>query len=115
MSRSFFKLPKSKAEKVLGEALKIATTITVDQLDCIKSFCRTPTIKTTDEILKMGVESPNTHYVFIINGYNNSINESMTDIGLSVSAKDNITYFLWINVDRELAYGLVKKYKLKSM
>ena len=109
----FFKLPKSKAEKVIREAMSIAKWIKTDQLDCNISFARQDTNKTPDEVLKMGLKDKNTFWNFIIRESKDWIDAS-SDIGLSVKPVGlEIEYFLWIDVDVDKAYDLAMKYKLK--
>jgi hypothetical protein len=111
----FFKLPKSKAEKVIREAMSIAKWIKADQLDCNVSFARKDTDKTPEEVLKMGLKDKNTFWNFIIR-YKDGCLPSRSDIGLSVRpVGSEIEYFLWIDVDVDKAYDLVMKHKLKQI
>jgi hypothetical protein len=110
----FFQLPKSKANKVIQEAMDMAKSISVDELDCTKSYARQPTLKTADEIFDMAKQDACSFWYFCIRYSLTNENKSLkTDIGLSTGMK--IVYFLWIDVDVEKAYKLAKKYKLKRL
>lgn len=106
-----YKIPKNKAEVILREAISIAKSIRVDQLDCNVSWCREDTNKTIEEVLQVGLKDKNTFYNFIIRHPTDNL-PGRTDIGLSTEVGTGITYFLWINVNIDKAYKLVKKYKL---
>ena len=111
----FFRLPRSKAEKVIREAMSISKWIKADELDCNVSFARKDTDKTPEEVLKMGLKDKNTFWNFIIRDSKDWI-EANSDIGLSVRpVKLETTYFLWIDVDVDKAYDLAMKYKLKRI
>jgi hypothetical protein len=109
----FFKLPPSKAKKVIQEAIDISTSLIVEELDCRKSICRQKTKKTTDEVFQMGLDHSDTLWHFCIRRWECKNNLTFTDIGLSTGPSTGITYFLWINVDAGKAYDLARKYKLK--
>ena len=111
MNDIFFKLPRSKAEKVIREAINISKSVVVDELDCAKSWCRQPTTKTTEEVFTMGIENKDTMWHFIIRHWSNS--NPSTDIGLSTMPIYGVSYFLWINLEIDAAYKLAEKYKLK--
>lgn len=108
----FFKLPRSKAERVIREAMSMAKWIKTDQLDCNVSVARQDTDKTPEEVLKMGLKDKNTLWHFVIRYRIENI-PARTDIGLSTGIGTGITYFLWTDVDVAKAYDLAMKYKLK--
>jgi hypothetical protein len=113
MSDLFFKLPRTKAKKVISEAMKLSNSVYVEELDCRKSFSRVPTILTATEIFSKGLKEKNTLWHYVIRSRNFG---PETDIGLSTMPTNNDpTYFLWINMDTKMAFDLAKKYKLKRM
>ena len=109
----FFKLPRSKAKKVIREAMDISKSIRVDELDCSKSLTRQSTSKTVSEILEMGFKDKDTMWHFCIRYHPYSDEPKSTDIGLSTGLW--VTYFLWIDVDVNKAFQLANKYKLKLL
>lgn len=108
----FFKIPKSKAKKVIQDALDIAKDVRVEELNCQKSFRRVPTKKSVSEVFRMGLNNSNTLWHFCIRYWESDITINSTDIGLS-TGPSGITYFLWIDVERDKAYDLARKHKLK--
>jgi len=112
MQTIVFKLTKLKARRVIKEAMSVAKSIIVDELDCNKSFRRVPTKKTPEEILKLAFDNKcefiRWHFVVRPNRADNR-----TDIGCSVGLLK--TYFLWIDVPLEKAMEIANKYKLKVL
>lgn len=113
MDNIFFKLPRSKAKKVIDEAIRLKKSIIIDELNCDISCRRRPTKKTIEEILKIGFDDSNTQWHFIIRKSHYTI-DTTTDIGLTTN-NGAITYFLWIDMDRMDAYNLAKRYTLKRI
>jgi hypothetical protein len=108
----FFKIPRSKAKKVIQEALDMAKYVRVEELNCKESFRRRPTKKSVAEVFQMGLDNSNTLWHFCIRYWESNIINISTDIGLS-TGPSGITYFLWIDVEHDKAYKLAEKYKLK--
>jgi len=114
MQDVFFQLSRSKAKKVIQEAMAISKSISVDELDCSKSYARQPTLKTSDEIFDMALKDKVSFWYFAIRYSLNDKNKPLkTDIGLSTGSA--VVYFLWIDIDVKEAYKIAEKYKLKLL
>ncbi len=90
----------------------------VDQLDCKVSFCRQPTKKTVEEVIKIGLNKETStlfHFIyrdmsFLPQEYPQ--NHDYWEIGLSTMGLTP-DYFLWIRLNVDDGYKLVKKYGLQ--
>lgn len=107
-----YKIPKSKREKILREAIKVASQVRVDQLDCSVSCARQPTDKTVEEVLKLGLNDAHTLYSFILRA-GQGMYEDYYDVGLSTIGV-RPEYFLWIELSIDNGLALIKKFKLKE-
>jgi hypothetical protein len=107
--RKPFKVPKSRAEECIREALKLSYFVNVDELDCSKSFARQPTNKTVGEILEIGFKYKSTLYNFIYKDVAFVGEEPYYDVGFStVGLKPE--YFLWLKLTPENGQKLIEKY-----
>ena len=106
-----FVVPPSKAKLIMEDAMAIADSIVVDQLDCSVSLMRQSTNHSPVEILSMALlNRGNTMWHFIIR---ESDAERYADIGCITGNRPE--YFLWIRLDIDLALALAEKYKLKLL
>ncbi len=122
-ARTPYVLPAEKADSVFRDAMKLARAIYIDELDCSKSFSRISSNKTYDEIMEIA-EKYHSLYHFIYrdmsflpqefedaNGLN--LNRDYWDVGFTtISSKPD--YFLFIELEIEDGFDLIKKYKLKE-
>ena len=108
-----FRLPLSKAVRVVKEAMKIAEPeyVTADELDCEKSFRRQPTDKTPKEVFEMASrKGTSTAWNFIIRDDHPF---PVVDIGCCTGV--GVVYFLWIHIPVDKALELARKHKLKEL
>lgn len=115
MSRTPYVIPKDKAREILELAISVALDVRVDQLDCSISWARQPTDKNIEEVLEIGLSKSNTHYNFIYRDMSVITNssEDYWDIGFSTIALKP-DYFLWITLQPENGWEIVKKYNLQK-
>lgn len=115
MIDTFFILPRNKAELVIREAMELASDTFVDELNAKISFHRRRSLKSANAVLHMGLGNVNTMFHFIIRNHDRPNDPITSDIGLSISKPNGITYFLFLNMPREVAYKLAVKHGLKQM
>jgi hypothetical protein len=98
---SHLKFPKDK-EAFIADAIKIASDIYVDQLDCKVSIARQPTEKTVDQVVQLAFSKPGTHFgIYSRRGKVNMWGEDHTyfEVSARVYGDNDIDYFLWIEID----------------
>lgn len=114
-----YHLPDATAKKLILDAVSVAQSINVDELNCDKSFRRRPTNKTVDEIISLGFLCNHTHYSFIFRDTSflpqeYPENHPYFDVGLSTMTTPT-DYFLWIKLSPEEGRKLIEKYKLEEL
>jgi hypothetical protein len=118
-NRRPYKLTPSVAKKLLPEAINVAESVKVDQLDCSVSWRRQPTDKTIEEVLALGLSNPDTIYSFIYRDQSFLPQEypencDYWDVGFRTDTPQ-AEYFLWIRLHIKSGEELVKKYDLERI
>jgi hypothetical protein len=109
--RTPYLIPKSKAESVIRDAIKIAKSVKADQLNCSISIQRQPTDKSVEEVLRLALDSPRTLWNFIF--HQDLGDGAYYDIGCCTMTLPT-DYFLWIVVDPVQGEALVAKHGLEK-
>ena len=114
MNDIFYICEKGKELEMLCEAKDKAYFISCEELDCSKSFARTTTTKTFDEIVNIYRKSSFHHFVFILRheGFGKA---KHIETGLRCTNKaGNIDYFIFLELDWKHLGEFIGKYKLKT-
>lgn len=114
-NRQQYSLPKNP-KKVLDEAIKLARTIRVDELDCRKSFHRVATNESIEWVIKGCLSNKQTHWTLIYRDMSEYTRESSYwDFGASFMHENGVSYFLWIELTPINGGKLVEKFKLENL
>ena len=114
MNDIFYICEKGKELEMLCEAKDKAYFISCEELDCSKSFARTTTTKTFDEIVNIYRKSSFHHFVFILRheGFGKA---KHIETGLRcTNKKGNIDYFVFLELDLTHLEEFTGKYMLKT-
>lgn len=114
--RIFYKFDENKFLDILYDAKEKANEIFLDELDCSKSWARTTTDKTFDEIIEIYKGSSFQHVVFIED--NKSVvfpkMRDRLEVGLRTSGNSK-DYFIFIYLDKKYLNYFVEKYDMERM
>jgi len=111
-----FKFPEDR-EAFIADAIKIASHVHVDQLDCSVSMLRQPTEKTIDQVVQLAFSKPGTHFgIYSRRGKVNMWGDEYQiyfEVSARVYGDNDIDYFLWIEIDDTPELGqLFAKYNV---
>lgn len=110
----FFKtegLTLQQKKEILEEAYKVNTKWWVDKLEVSFSWSRKRVDMPFNEILEK--LRSNSHFVIIHR--NSIIDGEYAEIGFRTMAMTDVDYFLWIYINLEDLYKIVKRYKLERL
>jgi hypothetical protein len=105
------KLSFDQKTALLNDCKEICFRWFVDKLDCNESFARKGIEMSFEDIMKMFDDS--NHFVVIDRGRYGLDNRHHFEIGFCTNG--NITYFLFILVEKEKMPAIIEKYELKPM
>lgn len=115
--RIFYKFDYNRAVELLYDAKEKANEIYLDELDCSKSWARTTTDKTFDEIIEMYKDSNSFRHVVFIEDNKSVVFPKMKDrleVGLRTSGNGK-DYFIFIYLDKKYLDYFVEKYDMERM
>lgn len=122
-NRNQYHLPKELEDDFFKDALAVARHSRVDELNCSKSFHRQQSLVTIDEVLEFRKTMKYMNVVihrdmsFLPQEYLDddrlNPNRNYWDIGLCTLAEHPADYFLWIELEENDGFDLVKKYNLE--
>jgi len=117
MRHIFYKLDNIEDEKLfIEDCISKSFNVKCDELDCNKSWSRTNSKKTYQEVLEMIPKSSFLHYVFILRDSIISPGEKYIEAGLRLNVSPfEPDYFLFIYIDTKHLDYFIKKYDLKEM
>jgi hypothetical protein len=118
----FYKIPNAEVfYKMVEKSKEVAYQIDVDILDCNKSWARSKSDLSVDEVIKISETSWFVHMVFIHRkGQNTNFGpEEYIELGLrttqDLSSHHTVDYFIFIKIDMKYLNMFIEKFNLKEV
>ena len=111
-----YTVPEDRALELMKDAMKLSSIIKVDELDCSKSFARTRSDKSAEEVLSIAYgEKDNAHSVFIYrDGRFEMDNLPYYDVGVSTK-KGCPDYYIFLKLSEDDGKKLIDKFDLRPI